>query len=645
MTTESGGPHGAASSSVSGSVASKTSFPEHQKGQRVGHSDLRRIIRDKLRGGVYGLGRMRRGQRRSAVWEHFRMVEDEKGMSVGYAGCLHCLDVLRHDPHLSGTSSLFSHLRSCSARLDSTPSTVPLSPETNVTLGEVTVKEEVLEDVDTLLTEVEQQVPDPQLLEACVDCLASDLLPPHALHSTGFLRLAQLLLEWGMKGGAKQVLEVLPSQKQVEERVAIRASKARQHLLGRLKGGAGLPNAALVLCEMPTQQQGPRALLLRTLQEWRLHTHFLGLCPPLAEAERRDPRTEVAEVLKKFQLREAWEECPPLVWSSEIGVNDDCVVPCASYMLGRAVGNLFETPKDPLPQVREYLDKCRDLVRWAAEEDEELAERLVTDDGDTRAWRRTLAMVESVCAVRVVLGNAWLKYPPAVALGDAAVTLLKQLLEVLQPVSAAAAELEATHVATLHKVVPWLLHLRNACQPATGDEAATASMKAALREGLDKHATPTPMHHLAVFFNPRMSSLRVLAPEEQWQVRETVLNMAPQAPSPAVEDDNKQTRPLAYLEDARPAGLSVEREVEMYGIMQDDADPDDLLAWWSRNATLLPLLAGTAARVLAVPACTATPAAATVVLEDLSKKLLGPLYGDPAQADDLALLHARLAGL
>uniref|UniRef100_A0A0P4WAU3 BED-type domain-containing protein n=1 Tax=Scylla olivacea TaxID=85551 RepID=A0A0P4WAU3_SCYOL len=599
------------------------------KGMQEGNlSDLRRGVREKLRNGVFRLSRGRRGSRRSAVWEHFRMVEDEHGSSVGYAGCLHCLDVLRHDAHVSGTSSLFSHLRSCpgpAAHGGHLPEPAELS--------EVIVKEELVEDDSQ-----HGQQQDPQLLEAFVDWLALDLMPSQVLHGEGFIRLAQLLVDCGTRQGTRDAFALLPTQAQVEARMAIRASEERQQLRAEMDDRTE-QGVSLVLCESPVQQ-GPRVLLLRTLHDWRFQTRLLGLCPlPAHVADHDKQRASVATVLKKFELAEAWEKEFPLVSGSEVQ-GWETHVSCASQMLCKTVTHLLQAPQPQIQRVRDYLDKFRSLVRWAAAiQNKELMNRLPTDEEDQRSWLQTLAMVEGVCNMRAEIKRTGPRPELRSALGDTTQAEMKELITVLEPVRAAVTELEAPDAATLHKVVPWLLHLRNSCAIHAEDSETLAAMKTALQEGLDAHANPGHLHRVAVFFNPRMNSLKVLGAEEQQAVRQTVLHMTSRE-APSASKGSTKTKaegPLAYLEDAREDALTAEKEMEVYAIMRDAADPNDLLAWWQRNAPLLPLLAAAATRVLTIPASTSTS-----TFDIVSDKFLHLSTPESRIADDLVFLHSRL---
>ena len=592
-------------------------------------SDLRRAVREKLRSGVFRLCRERRGSRRSAVWEHFRIVEDECGGSVGYAGCLHCLDVLRHDPHVSGTSSLFSHLRSCPVHV---AREIHLPEATE--MSEVIVKEELIED-----DQQQDQQQESPLLDACVDFLALDLIPSQVLHGVGFVRLAQLLVDCGARQGSMDALTLLPTQRQVEARVAVRATEERQQLRSELVDGEKR-GMSLVLCASPRQQESC-ILFLRTLHDWRFNTRFLGLCsPPALEVEHDESWTGIAAILKKFEMLEAWEKKLPLVWGGVMR-GWDAAVPCASHMLCKAVSHLLQTQQPPLQQVREYLHKFRSLVRWAlTTQDKELTDQLITDGGNHRAWQQTLAMVKGVCRMHAELKQAGPRQDLRLALGHVALALMEEFTAVLEPVRAASAELEASDTATLHKVVPWLLHLRNSCAANTEDNKEKAAMKAALLMGLDAHANPGSLHRIAMFFNPRMNSLKVLCVEEQQEVRKTVLRMTAGMVPPPLKGitTTKAEGPLAYLEDVWQDALTAEKEMEVYAIMRDHADPNDLLAWWCRNAPLLPLLAATAARILVIPA-----SAATFTLDTISDKLLHPSPPEPYAADDFVFLHSRVS--
>lgn len=597
------------------------------KGVQEGNlTDLRRGVREKLRNGVFRLSRGRRGSRRSAVWEHFRMVEDEHGSSVGYAGCLHCLDVLRHNAHVSGTSSLFSHLRSCSG-----PAAHGSHLPESVELSEVIVKEELVEDDSQF-----GQQQDPQLLEACVDWLAMDLMPSQVLHGEGFIRLVQLLVNCGERQGTKDVIALLPTQAQVEARIAVRSSEERQQLRSELGDGAE-QGVSLVLCESSVQQ-GPRILLLRTLHDWRFQTRLLGLCPPLTLPDPDEQRAGVATILKKFELAEVWEELPLL--SGGAMQAWETYVPCASHMLSKTVTHLLQAPQPQIQRVRDYLDKFRSLVRWAAAtQHKELTDKLSTDEEDQRSWLQTLAMVEGVCNMRANMKRVGPRPELRSALGDTTQAVMKELITVLEPVRVAVTELEAPNTATLHKVVPWLLHLRNSCTIHEKDSETLAAMKTVLLEGLDVHANPCHLHNVAVFFNPRMNSLKVLGVEGQQAVRQTVLNMTSREALSASKGSTKikSEGPLAYLEDAGEDALTAEKEMEVYAIMRDAADPNDLLVWWQRNTSLLPLLAAAAARVLTIPASTATP-----IFDTVPDKFLHLSAPEFRAADDLVFLHSRL---
>nr|XP_045612892.1 zinc finger protein 618-like [Procambarus clarkii] len=224
---------------------------------------------------------------------------------------------------------------------------------------------------------------------------------------------------------------------------------------------------------------------------------------------------------------------------------------------------------------------------------------------------------------------------------------MRHLITILKPFQSAIEDMECCQTPTLHKVVPWFLHLRNTCAPDSGDTEVLAALKKSIKHCLDQNEEVNLLHKIAVFFNPRMNSLKILCPEERELVRKEVKRLAQShidISEPPKKRPKQESSPLAYLEDKdneQDDDSTAEREILLYTIMKDYTDSEDLLLWWHKNSSMLPLLAAVAQRVLAVPA-SATPTSHLTKIAARMKDL-GSSWGNEHNMDDLVFLHSRLS--
>ncbi|ROT85318.1 hypothetical protein C7M84_016819 [Penaeus vannamei] len=433
-------------------------------------ANMRRYVREKLRSGVYKLAPEKRG--RSAVWEHFRMVMNQRGNMVGYAGCTYCLEVLRHDPHMTGTSSLFTHLRSC-------PGASKQSVDDGIVSEVQVVKEEVVveeEQKDQFELELEKS-----LSKVCSEFVIRDMFPYQTLIGDGFKNLAQFLIDVGAVHGKVDISPLFPEPKKLAMHIAGRATATRTAVASVVKGQIqSMAVTASVIQDCPDSYV---ALSLHHISGWRtLEQTFIGIT----------------------------------------------------------------------------LD-----------------------------------------------------------------------------------DIEKSTGPTLHKVVPWLTHLREGCVSKNGDDPFTVKLKVRMKKCLEEYVDIQLHHKVAVFFNPRMNSLRIMNSEDRTAVHKEIKDLAQNVSADMSQPRKKQKcdSPLAYLEDDdQDEERAAEREIQLYTLMRDYSDSDDLLVWWQRNSSLLPNLAHLARTFLVIPASSKPTSEIQEIVAKVDRQ---KSWGGEACIDDLAFLHSR----
>lgn len=598
-------------------------------GQDNSLTELRRCVRDRLRSGVYKLATDRRG--RSKVWEHFRMVLDEGGSLVGYAGCMYCLDVLKHDPHLSGTSSLFCHLRSC-------PAAGILSTE-GINVPEVHVKEEEPrnhEEWDIFS----------QTTDVCAEFVVLDMLSYHTIRGEGFKKLAQFLVECGALHGKFDVESVLPQPSTLAEWVCERAEGARLELRKvlntRLVHGAAVALHTLTHCGSSPFV----ALTVHYIRDWSIEADFLGVCEFRGDICKK-VKNEVLHCLKKFGIALTPEKLA--VTTSVEGMvreswSEACRLNSFTYMINLSVNQLLRK-SETTKEICKHLDKFKDFVGFINETDEKLSKQLRIDSSERETdWIDIIEMAERLCNMQSELQTVQQRELQE-TLSKESEKQLRQLIKLLSPFKSAVGDMESWEAPTLHKVMPWLTHLRDSCSADPSDSEDLVALKEAMRLSLDVNVEVHLLHKVAVFFNPRMNSLRILSTEDREAVRKEVTRIA-QGHIDIIEPPKKRYKqgnsPLAYLEDANHEqdDCAAEREIQLYTIMKDYTDSENLLVWWQRNSSMLPLLSTVARRVLAIPAST-TPT--THLLQIATKVQDLRLWTKKLNTDDLIFLHSRLS--
>lgn len=561
------------------------------------------------------------------------MVLDEDGCPVGYAGCMYCLDVLKHDPHLSGTSSLFSHLRSCPAA-GNLPSEGIIVPEVHVKEEEPQSHEEW--DIFSHTTDV------------CAEFIVMDMLSYHTVHGEGFKKLAQFLVECGALHGKFDVESVLPQPSAVADWVSERAAGARQELRKELHAHL-IHGAAVALHSLTRFGSSPFvALTVHYIRDWKIETDFLGVCELGGDVGKKS-KNEVLHCLKKFGFEITPEKLA--VTTSVHGVTKDwwsevSKLNCFTSMMNLSVHQLLRKC-EPTREICKHLEKFREIMRFTDEADVKLVKQLKTTDHSGREadWRDVVEMAERLYDLQSELLVVVQQQELRNVLSKDNENKLRQLIQLLSACKTAVGDMESCQAPTLHKVVPWLIHLRDGCSPDNTDSKDLVALKEAMKVSLDANVEVHLLHKVAVFFNPRMNSLRILSKKDREAVRKEVKRLA-QGYMDTVEPPKKRHKqddsPLAYLEDAEheQGDCPAEREIQVYTIMKDYTHSENLLVWWQRNSSMLPLLSAVARRVLAIPASTAP---SSHLMQITSKVQDLRLWSRQHNTDDLIFLHSRLS--
>ncbi|KAK8740008.1 hypothetical protein OTU49_003317, partial [Cherax quadricarinatus] len=565
---------------------------------------------------------------------------DEQGNLVGYAGCMYCMDVLRHDPHISGTSSLISHLRTCSA--------AGVLPAHAMMIPEVHVKEEVLEesrnneewDIFTRTTDI------------CAEYVANDMLSYQCLTGNGFRKLAQFMVDCGAMHGKFEVDSVLPSTATVAKRVCARAGEERLKLRAALCPRL-LHGSAVTLHTLTADRHSHLiALTVHYVKDCSVGTDFLGVCDFSGDAPTK-MKDEVLRFLGKFGF-ETTPERMTLITSGESPLNakwkEATMIKSFSYMINQSVNQLLKQDNQTAKEISINLEKFREIIRLINRENMKVSKLLEMDLVNSETdWRDTLKMVERVCRARSELLTVIQEQRLRESLSTESEGQMRHLITLLSPFKTAVEDMECCEVATLHKVVPWLVHLRDTCACSDGDTGALVILKEAMMRTLDQNEDLHLLHKVAVFFNPRMNSLRTISQEDRELVRKEVKRLAQayiEISEPRRKKAKQESSPLSYLEDEeqhQDEESVAEREILLYTIMKDYTDSDNLLLWWQHNSTMLPLLAAVARKVLAIPASTTPTAHFSKIVRKI--KDLGSSWGNEHSIDDLVFLHSRLSRL
>lgn len=582
-------------------------------------ANMRRYVREKLRSGVYKLAPEKRG--RSAVWEHFRMVMNQRGNMVGYAGCTYCLEVLRHDPHMTGTSSLFTHLRSC-------PGASKQSVDDGIVSEVQVVKEEVVveeEQKDQFELELEKS-----LSKVCSEFVIRDMFPYQTLIGDGFKNLAQFLIDVGAVHGKVDISPLFPEPKKLAMHIAGRATATRTAVASVVKGQIqSMAVTASVIQDCPDSYV---ALSLHHISGWRtLEQTFIGI----SKIQKDSPTTIkdcVRSSLQKFGFREADMKFV-LVTNDESTVEEQTntytTLPCFDHMINKALRHLFNNTS-----VGKEVNG--ELLKYAG-----LLKLINVNLPNTADWKNVLSTIVLVTSNPDKLSELAQNQEQKSLLTEKGLSKIKAVSQLLLPYLKALDDIEKSTGPTLHKVVPWLTHLREGCVSKNGDDPFTVKLKVRMKKCLEEYVDIQLHHKVAVFFNPRMNSLRIMNSEDRTAVHKEIKDLAQNVSADMSQPRKKQKcdSPLAYLEDDdQDEERAAEREIQLYTLMRDYSDSDDLLVWWQRNSSLLPNLAHLARTFLVIPASSKPTSEIQEIVAKVDRQ---KSWGGEACIDDLAFLHSR----
>lgn len=587
-------------------------------------ANMRRYVREKLRSGVYKLASEKRG--RSAVWEHFRMVMNQRGNMVGYAGCTYCLEVLRHDPHMTGTSSLFTHLRSCPGASKQPVDDGGMVSEVQVVKEEVIVEEE---PKDQFELELEKS-----LSKVCSEFVIRDMFPYQTLTGDGFKNLAQFLIDVGAVNGKVDISPLFPEPRKLAMHIAGRATAARTAVASVVKDQIrGMAVTASVIKDCSDSYV---ALSLHHISGWRtLEQTFIGI----SKMHKDSPTTIkdcVRSSLQKFGFKETDMKFV-LVTNDESTVleqpNNYTTLLCFDHMVNKALRHLFDNTSVG-KEINGELLKYADLLKLVN------ANMLNTVNSE-KDWKYVLSTIMNVTGNLDSLSKLAQNQEQKSLLTDKGLSKIKAVSQLLQPYLTALDDIKNSTGPTLHKVVPWLTHLREGCVSKNGDDPFTVKFKLRMKKCLEEHVDIQLHHKVAVFFNPRMNSLRIMNSVDKAAVHKEIKDLAQNVSTDMNRPRKKQKcdSPLAYLEDDdQEEERAAEREIQLYTLMRDYSDSDDLLVWWQRNSSLLPNLAHLARTFLVIPASSKPTSEVNEIVAKVDRQ---KSWDGEACIDDLAFLHSR----
>lgn len=585
-------------------------------------ANMRRFVREKLRSGVYKLSPERRG--RSTVWEHFRMVMNQRGNMVGYAGCTYCLEVLRHDPHMTGTSSLFTHLRSCPGA-SKQPVDDEITSEVQVVKEEVIVEEE---PKDQLELELERS-----LSKVCSEFVIRDMFPYQTLVGDGFKNLAQFLIDVGAVHGKIDISTLFPEPRKLAMHIAGRATAARTAVASAVKDQ--MQCIAVTASVVNGGSDSYVALSLHHINGWRtLEQTFIGI-----SKIQKDSTTSIKDCvrnsLRKFEFKETNMKFV-LVTNDESTVEElpkkYTTLLCFDHMINKALTHLLDDASPVGKEIIAELLKYQELLNLV---NLNLQNKAYTE----KDWKFILNIIHALCD-RDKLSKLE-EFQKQKHLTEKGLIKIKALSQLIQTFRIALNDIQSSIGPTLHKVVPWLTHLREACIAKTGDDSFMVKLKNRMNKCLDEHVDIQLHHKVAVFFNPRMNSLRIMSPEDKAAIHKEIKDLAQNASTDISQPRKKQKcdGPLAYLEDDdQDEERAAEREIQLYTLMRDYSDSEDLLVWWQRNSSLLPNLAHLARTFLVIPASSKPTSEIIGIVAKVDRQ---KSWNGEACIDDLAFLHSR----
>lgn len=310
-------------------------------------------IKRKIREGVYST--IAKDYSKNELWKYFvdiTSVTNGEVIKLPYVSCVKCSSVLTYNSSSGGTSHIRRHADCCQSKTaasSSYPGIGNFFKPTGVTSAAKS-----------------------QMTDMCVEFVCKDIRPFETISGDGFLRLAQSLINIGVKYGQVSASDVLPHPTTVSRRVDEVAEKLKTEIVkpeinACLKkwGGAATTD---MWTETYTQCSFITVTVHYITETWNIVERVLATreFDPDLRHTAENIRSAVLNILTEFTI-----PTEKLVFVSDRGANVLAALKeykhlsCCDHIINTVLSHVFDTRElDNNPEVRCLLSACKELVRY-----------------------------------------------------------------------------------------------------------------------------------------------------------------------------------------------------------------------------------------------------------------------------------------
>lgn len=595
---------------------------------------------------------------KSEIWKKFKQIFDENDVLIeDVIACDNCHKVFRFNSHKTGTSTLLKH--KCLA-----------SSKTQGKSIESFFKENETETSSQKPSLEEKKI----IIEKMTKFVCQDLRSFNIVKGKGFQELAQSLVSLGSRCGDIDVKDVLPDPTTISRNINQIAQNLRENVKEELRNTIHKWGGAITL-DMWTEDFRKNSYLCMTIhyvnENWDLIDRVLHttLWDSSLKKTGDNIKSLIMQNLEKFDISEEFQN---LTYVTDRGPNmiaalkNNVRLSCTAHILN----NILEKTMDRNTQFSDMINASKSLVKFFKQSGlQNKLTKSLKASVETR-WNSSFSMLKSIADVYSEVKELLSQRREESKLIEIRQPCLLKLISFLEKFKIASDEIEATKRPTLFLVIIWYNRLLNHLEITDDDDANFRDLKLSCRDIFKETFEITKYHKMAIFFHPKMKSLKILDdPTEIDSVYAEInnlisayskkyenINVTDRKSIPSYEstgivsrkNPNKKQRikyDISDFEDTDESDNEIS-ELDRYiamkpGKLRDsDGNQTDVLKWWHVNEANFPLLSKIAKSILNIPASSAASerdfSSAGLTLSDRRTNMC------PKRLDDILFLHSNL---
>lgn len=597
---------------------------------------------------------------KSEIWKKFKQVFDKDDVLIeDVIACDNCHKVFRFNSHKTGTSTLLKHkcLTSSKAQGSSIVSFF---------------KEKEKDSSSQKPPQEEKKV----IIDKITKFVCHDLRSFNIIKGKGFQELAQSLVSLGNRCGDIDVKDILPDPTTISRNINHVAQNLRDEVKEELRKTVYNWGGAVTL-DMWTEDFKKNSYLCMTIHyvddNWDLIERVLHTTVWDSNLKKtgENIKSVVIQNLEKYGLGEQFQS---LIYVTDRGPNmvaalkNNVRLSCIAHILN----NILEKTMDRNTQFSDMINASKSLVKFFKQSGlQNKLTKTLKASVDTR-WNSTFSMLKSIADVYSEVKELLSQRKEESKLIEIRQPCLLKLISFLEKFKIASDEIEATKRPTLFLVIIWYNRLLNHLEITDDDDGNFRDLKSSCLEIFKDTFEITKYHKMAIFFHPKMKSLKILDDSTETDSVHAEINNLISAYSKRIKDENinvtdRKSIPsyesmgtvsrknpakkqrikynISDFEDTDESDSEIS-ELDRYIAMKpgkfrnSDGNQTDVLKWWHTNETKFPLLSKIAKCILSIPASSAASerdfSSAGLTLSDRRTNMC------PKRLDDILFLHSNL---